>query len=279
MSQSDTDAQESDEPLYHNEKWLREQYVSKNKTTPEMADQCGVAPSTIRSWMVKKGIERNRSRSLAGDAIENLSDEEWLKCEYVGKDKTVATIADELDLSPGCVNNWLRKHGIEITDRYVKSAGRELEKLRDESWLRQRYEEVGSSVQIAEELDLAQSTVHNYLKKYDIETEQFSGHPPGEDNPGWKGGYSNGRGPEWRQTRESVLERDDMRCQSCGQTQREHKEEYGSGLHAHHLEKRISFETPSDADRMDNLVTLCAVCHRRWEGIPLRPVLIQPSDD
>jgi len=279
MNQSDTDAQEFDEPLYHNEEWLREQYVSKNKSTTDMADRCGVDSSTILRWMEKYGIERDRSRSLAGDGIERLSDKEWLKSEYVEKDKAVATISDELDVSPGCVNNWLRKHDIEIIDPYVKNAGRGLEKLRDESWLRQRYQEVGSSVQIADELDVAQSTVHNYLKKYEIETERFAGHPPGEGHPRWKGGYSNARGNGWRETRKSVLERDGMRCQSCGKTQEQHKEEYGFGLHAHHLEKRVTFEDPSDADRIDNLVTLCATCHRRWEGVPIRPVLIQPCDE
>lgn len=59
---------------------------------------------------------------------------------------------------------------------------------------------------------------------------------------------------EWRRLSQAVTARDG-RCQvpSCGSTSR---------LVAHHLENRRE----GGPDAMDNLVTLCASCHSRYEA-------------
>jgi 5-methylcytosine-specific restriction endonuclease McrA len=46
-----------------------------------------------------------------------------------------------------------------------------------------------------------------------------------------------------------VLARDGWRCQSCGRM---------SDLHVHHIESRGRL----GSDREENLITLCAFCHR-----------------
>lgn len=93
----------------------------------------------------------------------------------------------------------------------------------------------------------------------------------GEDNPNWKGGYEPYYGPGWPRKRRAARDRDDYQCQSCGMPESEHVEVHGAQLSVHHIQPRRKFDDPSEANELANLVTLCMSCHKRWEGIPLRP--------
>jgi len=79
-------------------------------------------------------------------------------------------------------------------------------------------------------------------------------------------------GPSWKERREEILERDNRTCQGCGRDE----EEIGYTPRVHHIRPFTEF----DEDQIDiahhpsNLVALCEQCHRRWEGIPLRPKLL-----
>jgi len=52
-------------------------------------------------------------------------------------------------------------------------------------------------------------------------------------------------------------ERDNHKCQFCGVTNKQHKEEYGTGVHAHHIIK----DGDGGADDPKNLITVCQDCH------------------
>lgn len=76
-------------------------------------------------------------------------------------------------------------------------------------------------------------------------------------------------GHEWSEKREEAIERDDSECQDCGISMTEHKKRYKQGLHVHHkvARKQILSDDPTReefelANSLDNLVTLCASCHR-----------------
>ena len=58
---------------------------------------------------------------------------------------------------------------------------------------------------------------------------------------------------EYEIIRKRVLERDGWRCQECGLMK---------NLHIHHMRRRSQLGD----DTMDNLITLCAACHRRYHG-------------
>ena len=64
--------------------------------------------------------------------------------------------------------------------------------------------------------------------------------------------------PRWQKMRLLVFDRDDWKCQCCGDTE--------NTLHCHH-KKYISGKDPWDIDT-DNLVTLCENCHKRVTNIP-----------
>ena len=66
----------------------------------------------------------------------------------------------------------------------------------------------------------------------------------------------NDYGPNWNNTRELVLHRDQYRCRVCGTPQKD------SPHHVHHKIPFKSFTSIVEANRLDNLITLCSSCHR-----------------
>jgi 5-methylcytosine-specific restriction endonuclease McrA len=80
----------------------------------------------------------------------------------------------------------------------------------------------------------------------------------GEKNPRWRGGNKAWRGPGWRELRESVLERDGRRCVKCGSTDR---------VEVNHIIPFRRFDSHVEANRPENLETLCLPCHRRVDSL------------
>ncbi|MFO7662176.1 MAG: DEAD/DEAH box helicase [Chloroflexota bacterium] len=77
----------------------------------------------------------------------------------------------------------------------------------------------------------------------------------------------NDYGPNWQAQRKLALERDSYRCRTCGATADEFL------LHIHHVRPfreygylPVQNENYKLANQLDNLVTLCASCHRRAEA-------------
>lgn len=69
-------------------------------------------------------------------------------------------------------------------------------------------------------------------------------------------------GPQWWAIRRRILKRDNYRCQECGMTQAEAKDEYGEELSVHHIQPYDDGGTHDD----ENLVSLCKGCHAATEG-------------
>jgi 5-methylcytosine-specific restriction endonuclease McrA len=83
-------------------------------------------------------------------------------------------------------------------------------------------------------------------------------HWVGENTPNWQhGGGVYKRGPNWQATRRRILKRDGYRCASC---------DAGGTLHVHHVIPFRVFDEADDANRDDNLVSLCPPCHRRADA-------------
>lgn len=72
----------------------------------------------------------------------------------------------------------------------------------------------------------------------------------------------------WQSVRSKVLERDGHECKFCGVSDEEHTEEHGSGLEAHHVIPRAD----GGGDYIENLVTLCKPCHRKFETIHAKAI-------
>lgn len=85
-------------------------------------------------------------------------------------------------------------------------------------------------------------------------------------NPNWQNGdkvYK--RGSHWFSIRRKILARDGNKCVDCGSP---------DALHVHHIIPFRMFADKIAANADDNLITLCAPCHRRedakhkWVALP-----------
>lgn len=86
----------------------------------------------------------------------------------------------------------------------------------------------------------------------------------GEKASNWKGGAAKFYGPNWRKQSRAARKRDGYCCQSCGKSQAE----LGRALDVHHITPFKSFQyVPGEndnyiqANRLDNLISLCMRCH------------------
>ncbi len=68
-------------------------------------------------------------------------------------------------------------------------------------------------------------------------------------------------GTNWPQQRDAARQRDRYTCQNCGAV------EDGRAHDVHHKIPFRAFENFLDANRLENLVTLCPACHRRAEAV------------
>jgi 5-methylcytosine-specific restriction endonuclease McrA len=108
------------------------------------------------------------------------------------------------------------------------------------------------------------------------------GYPTGQDNHLWKEEPVcewREYGGNWDEQRQKALERDGYTCQTpgCELSQETHREKFDVGLHVHHIrplsmfgenESELDFE---QANRLENLVTVCVEHHHLWErASPLR---------
>ena len=71
-------------------------------------------------------------------------------------------------------------------------------------------------------------------------------------------------GENWNQVSSRVRERDGM-CLKCGISNKQCKEEYGCQLHVHHIKPLQEFENCENANKMQNLKSLCPSCHMEEE--------------
>jgi DEAD/DEAH box helicase domain-containing protein len=70
----------------------------------------------------------------------------------------------------------------------------------------------------------------------------------------------NDYGPGWNRLREAVRRRDGYCCQVCGAA-----EDAGRQHDVHHKVPFRAFLSAAEANRVDNLITLCPACHRKAE--------------
>ena len=70
---------------------------------------------------------------------------------------------------------------------------------------------------------------------------------------------ANDYGPDWNRLRQVVRKRDKITCQVCGTP------ESGKAHHVHHKIPFRAFKSQLEANRLENLTTLCPPCHKRAE--------------
>lgn len=116
----------------------------------------------------------------------------------------------------------------------------------------------------------------DWVKPAEVEDSRFctqdcmiqwrSQHFTGENHPRYKGGYERYYGPNWRRQRRKARQRDNHECQICSLDREEHHEKWDCELVVHHIVRFDDFDEYEEANRLENLITLCKTCHGLVEG-------------
>lgn len=83
----------------------------------------------------------------------------------------------------------------------------------------------------------------------------------GENHPRWEPNLDRDYGKNWDKIRAKVVARDSGECWTCGLPNGAHRVAYNQSLHAHH----VFPNNDGGENHQRNLITLCAVCHRKLE--------------
>lgn len=162
------------ERKYRDEEWLRKQYVSKEKSTKQIAQEFGYGSTTICDWLKKHGIgvrSHGEAVSKAKTPDGLYTDKEWLKTEYIEKRKSVHQIADECGASRNTITTWLEKLGIGTRDPGWKTAERNQKPgpWDDKEWLQNEYVKKGKAItDIADEHGVSGTLIRSRLDEYGI---------------------------------------------------------------------------------------------------------------
>ena len=73
---------------------------------------------------------------------------------------------------------------------------------------------------------------------------------------------SHRRGANWAEQSNRARERDGYACRVCGQSE----EDLGRQLDVHHKIPYRNFKSNVEANRLDNLITVCPSCHAKMEA-------------
>ena len=243
---------------YRDEEFLHEQYVSRRKSIPEIADDCGVSSSTISRWLDRNGIEREAKYQRR----------EWLREEYVEKRRNQQEIADECGVAVTTICHWLSRLG--ITDGESMTAGecvtcgetfQYYPSVRDGEYCSNQCAKDPQKRQVEV---VCEGCGEPFSRWQSLDTEYCSMSCWSEDNYTIEDRNKLYRGI-WHRRRRQALRRDNQQCTVCGISNQEHEERFGQELDVHHVVPVRLFEkwdVPiEDAHCLRNLVTVCRTHH------------------
>lgn len=142
--------------------WMEDQFVHKNRTIQSIADELGHSCDVISSCIKKMGISRNTKRNID----QRISDPIFLE-KSLQSGMNQKELAAILGVSDTTMRMYLKKYGLTRTDRYIDGP---YSKLYDVDWLTKE-RKTKTVYQIADELNIVQSTVSKACRDLDVNTK------------------------------------------------------------------------------------------------------------
>jgi len=240
-------------------------YQDENRALYLLGEDYGVNDTTIKSYLEDWGVE---TRSISEQHIANsdypeIWDEQWLRTQYRENERYTPELAEEIGCTASAVANALEVFDIETFDHgdtiraeksYLWKGGKETREC----------EQCGLTFECRPASD-------QRLCSINCRGAWVSENLSGENWPTFKGGGKRYYGENWAKQRTKRIKMDSYQCVVCSITREKHYEKHGVDLNVHHVTPLREFDDPEQANTVDNLRTLCKVCHAKWEGIPVAP--------
>ena len=206
-------------------------------------------PTCEENFSSDRGMKIHHKRKH-GESIATGPSTIEIECYLCGDThEMIEWVADENPrnfCSDECRNEWLSEF----------RSGDDNPAKRDE--VREKISESLTGIERSEEF---KQKVSEAMRGREIEWKDKISEPTGSDHPNWKDeATANGPlppelyGDNWEESRREALERDDYDCRICGDE---------AQLNVHHIKGVREFDNPDEANRLENLVTLCVSCHAK----------------
>ena len=245
-----------------NKDWLYDQYITQGKSTYQIAQEIGCGASAVQRWLRSHEIPiRDCSSSKLKPSSQLLSDESWLRNQYITLMKSASKIGQEIGCQQETVSNYLHKYGIPMRSQSEEISGKRhpLFGKHHTQETRQKISQTNLGHPTSEEArqKLSQASSGSNNPRYGVKLSQdqierqrnsllsfYDRHPEvkdqisdahsGEKNHNWKGGISfEPYCPKFNHDlKERVRSYFDYKCVICGKT----TEENGRELSVHHVE-------------------------------------------
>ena len=185
---------------------------------------------------------------------------------YWGENMSVEEVANELGVSTTPVKRCMKEYGIPLVDKFNEIW---VFDQRGRGWLKSEYmDKKKSTYTIAQENDIDHEYVRRRLHSLGIPLRNSWIKNIQQKDTGERSEIGYGR--EWTELATAIRERDNHTCQGCGRKQ----SDLDHTLHVHHITPIRTFKNVEEANKPENLVSLCYACHNRWENIPVKPTVL-----
>jgi len=236
--------------------WLWQKRWEEGLEQRDIAELSDVSHNAVGYQLRKHGI--------SGGIHPYIDDPEILHDLYIRRDMSIKELCDEFDVDKSTVAERCEEFGFNKDIHRTNVWG-----LR---WaipfIREKYiEEKWTITEISEELNVTMSPVLNIMDRYDIQRRGRSWYS-GEKSKQYQGGKRSAiyKG-NWSEQRNKARERDGYKCQLCGKPESDMQRQ----LSVHHKKPYKTFDDPKEANKLENLLSLCASCHPKVERWPVQP--------
>ena len=209
-------------------------YITEQKTAPQIGRILGVCSSTVYNYLIKHGIPRRDNHKAQNPIVINKDE---LIDLYVKQQKPIHTISKIIGVSDEVIRRYMIKERIQRRDKTINFGG----------------QNKGVPLSDKQKQNLSKTRKEYYKNNKHWNKDNIT---PAETRHRISKGLLGERDPapsyygeSWRMQRTLCLQRDNYTCQQCGDT---------NNIEVHHWEPyRFSYD-----NSLDNLVVLCAECHR-----------------